>query len=450
MCIRDRINIGGENSLRVSSGVTLAGNRGQNGAPGPLLYTEVQLTGYALFFVADGARVTGIRLRGDAQPFSELFGMYPELFPNDFFKTEGRWKPRVVGLVAGGQCQIDNCEVSCFQTAIAISGADAYIHHNHVHDVHAYPIVVSRASRRPLIEANIVDWAWHAIATGDDMAASFLARYNLFREAAPNLWANGISGQFALDHHGLGEWFEAHHNTFIHLDRTKGAPNRSVALYPPWNIARIRNNWFRDYMRADEAVVWRPSRPMTERFKTLKDIVTARDLSRHMYDYMQAIQDYSQFDIRQMVATTRAGAGGKNMWIYDNAYGLEKDVLADTLFTTPRIALIHPAHGAVRTLKQRGRGGLTNAVLQHLSGKVVVDVNVEVLDGLELKNVTIDFITPNRDNLRSGTKSYVKYQYKPAESELERLYEGPEAPEPGDIVLDTRTVSYTHLRAHET
>ena len=143
-------------------------------------------------------------------------------------------------------------------------------------------------------------------------------------------------------------------------------------------------------------------------------------------------------DMWEMVVTTRAGTGGQNMWIYDNAYGPEKDVLERSLFTTPRITFIHPAHRQVRTIAARGRGGSTNAVLQHLRGEVAIDIAVEVLNGLELKKLTMDLIIPNVANLRSARTSYVKYRYVPGPDETQRLYEGPAAPEPGAVVLDTR------------
>jgi len=433
-----QINLAGRNSFRVPSGATLAGNRGWNDSPGPLFFTDEPLTGYALFFVESGARMTGLRIRGDADPFSKLFGMWPESYwPPDYFTTEGRTKPSVVAAACTDDSVVDNCEISCFQTALSVAGADVHIHHNYLHDVHAYPIVVQRGAPYSLIEGNIIDWAWHGVATADDMMASFVLRYNIFREAAPNLWGQGISGQFAVDHHGRGGWFVVHHNTFLHLDRTKGVPNRSVALTPPWDIARIHNNWFRDYMTADEAVMWVQQKPY-EPLKTLKEIVMRRDLSRHVVEYLDGIENYGAFDMREMVVTTRAGTGGQNMWIYDNAYGPEKDVLERSLFTTPRIAFIHPAHRQVRTIAARGRGGSTNAVLQHLRGEVAIDIAVEVLNGLELKKVTMDLIIPNVANLRSARTSYVKYRYVPGPDETQRLYEGPAAPEPGAVVLDTR------------
>ena len=88
----------------------------------------------------------------------------------------------------------------------------------------------------------------------------------------------------------------------------------------------------------------------------------------------------------------------------------------------------------------RCRGGPTNAVLQHLRGEVVIDVEVATLHGLQLKRVSIDFVTPNVENLRSGRTSYVRYRYVPAPEETRRLYNGPAAPKPGSIVLDTRTL----------
>ena len=159
-----------------------------------------------------------------------------------------------------------------------------------------------------------------------------------------------------------------------------------------------------------------------------------------MAAYLEGIKDFSKFDMRETAVMPRAGGGGENMWIYDNAYGPERDVLPVTLFTTPRIHLIYPAPRQVRTMAERGRGGPTNAVLQHLRDEVAVDVDVEVAPGLQPKSVTIDFVTPNVANLRSARTSYVRYQYVPGPGESRRLYEGATAPKPGSIVLDTRTL----------
>ena len=436
---RAEINMRGHTNLRIPSGVTLAGDRGRDGAPGPLLYSDGPLKGYALFFVEEDARLTGLRLRGDGLTFSEMFGMWPDFFPNDFWETEGRTRPTILAVAASDGARIDNCEISQFAVGVRVHGPDVRVHHNHFHDVSPYPVTVSRAARRALIEANLIDWAWHAVATTDDMAASFVVRYNVFRETAPNLWGQGMSGQFAVDHHGRGEWFVVHHNTFLHIDPNKGVTNRSVVLAPPWDIARIHHNWFRDYMTADKAETWGNVRRY-EAITDLRTILTRRDLSRHMKEFLDAVEDIGAFDMREIVAMTRAGVGGQNMWIYDNAYGREREVLPVTLFTTPRIEWITPVHRQVRTTAAGGRGGRTNAVLKHLSGDVPLDVDVETLHGLELKRVTIDFVTPNVENLRTRRASYVNYAYVPAEGEARRMYDGPAAPRPGEIVLNTRDV----------
>ncbi len=77
-------------------------------------------------------------------------------------------------------------------------------------------------------------------------------------------------------------------------------------------------------------------------------------------------------------------------------------------------------------------------MLHHLRGEVPIDIEIEVLDGLELKRVIVDFITPDIEALRSGRESRVRYRYVPGPDETRRLYEGASAPKPGEIVLDTR------------
>ncbi len=427
------LNLAGRAGIVVPSGVTLAGNRGAGGAPGPLLFTDKPLAGFTWFAVGDGARVTGLRLRGDAAPFSVLFGMWPYSYwdAEKFLKT-GWTITTVTAITTGDRVRVDNCEIGRFARGISVGGDANRIQHNTLYDISPYPIVMGGV-QPPLIEGNRIDWVWHAIATSDDMLAGYEARYNEFREFAPNLWGQGISGQFALDHHGLGERFVVHHNTFRHLNREEGVPNRAVCLAPPWDLAQVNNNWFADTMTADEATYWLTTLGPVKTLTNLIEIVTKRDLSPYAEAYLKALPNDATFDLRQVVAMTRGGVGGENLWIYNNAYGPDRGVLPVTLFATPRIRFFQPVHGQPRTSLGHGRGGATNPALRHWRGRVPVLLEVELLPGLALKEVTVEFVSPDPARLLAGG-------YAPREADLRRLFAGPAAPEPGALVLDTQAM----------
>lgn len=136
-------------------------------------------------------------------------------------------------------------------------------------------------------------------------------------------------------------------------------------------------------MTADEATYWvyqKPAKLMID----LKEIVTRRDLSRYLAEYLRGIEDFERFDMREIVAMTRAGGGG-----------------------------------------------VTHPPLHHLRGQVPIDIAVEVLHQLMLAKVTIDLVTPDLNRLYAGSF------YTPRPKELRRLYEGPTAPTPGQVVFDT-------------
>jgi tetratricopeptide (TPR) repeat protein len=188
------IRLAGTTGIRIPSGVTLAGNRGHRGAPSRIC-ADRHLDADWVFVIGAEARLTGLHLCGDALPFTELFGMWPQsYFPVDFYRQRKQPRPRITAVMCDDKAEVDNCEIERFQSGIACQGGGIHVHHNRLHDIHAYPVLVSRSASLPLVEANAIDWAWHAIAAVDDMCASYEVRFNVFREVAPNLWGQAISG----------------------------------------------------------------------------------------------------------------------------------------------------------------------------------------------------------------------------------------------------------------
>jgi hypothetical protein len=229
------IDLTGYKQLVIPAGVTLAGNRGVGGAPGPLLFSD-EMDTYPLFVMGTGARLTGIRLRGpDGTTQDSAYGQ-----PNSLAVRS-----------AGDDIEVDNNEIYNWSYAgISVVNQNAYIHHNYIHHVQrtglGYPVVVSGGTA--LIEANYFDWYRHAIASSGTIGSGYEARYNI---AGPN------ATSFAFDMHGGadfcpkrstpcsetekfmgGEWILIHHNTFMNTRQRaigiRGVPLQGGAIYRNW------------------------------------------------------------------------------------------------------------------------------------------------------------------------------------------------------------------------
>lgn len=225
------INLTGYQNIDIRAGITIAGNRGYQGSPGPLIYTNQHKT-YPAFIrvIGNNVRITGIRLQGPS----------PEV-------------PDSVAInVLANNVEIDNCEVYNWSYAgIASTGSrDLYIHHSYLHHIKrpglGYPIVLKSAVA--LIEANIFDHYRHAIAGTGHAGTSYEARYNLVK-------GNAIS--HAFDMHGgtdfcpnqsipctpeelvmAGEFINIHHNTFEIINyaaiRVRGIPTVGLEVHHNW------------------------------------------------------------------------------------------------------------------------------------------------------------------------------------------------------------------------
>jgi hypothetical protein len=233
-----QIDLTGKRDILIPPGVTLAGNRGYEGSPGPLIYTNEKDTSALFITRGSDVRFTGLRLRGpdgetgtdrDAEPYSGA-----------------------LNAIQSPRLEVDNCEIYnwAVQGIGVRDGSDAYIHHNYFHHIQrtglGYPVVVSAATA--LIEANLFDYYRHAIASGGGYGSGYEARYNI-------MTANAIG--HAIDMHGgsdycptrsscsedewfiAGAWIHVHHNT-LYVTSQRGMRVRGV----PTDATLVHNNWF--------------------------------------------------------------------------------------------------------------------------------------------------------------------------------------------------------------
>ncbi len=323
------IDLTGLVHIAIPDGATLAGNRGQHGAKGPLLFTrKMGEANYPFLFGTGGkTRVTGLRIKGPDPDYAD----YTEETKAAGYDFGAR------AIATRGDTEVDNCEISNFyRDGVAANSQGVHVHHSFLHDIAAYPVVVGSKSRPPtLIEANLIHWGWHATAGSGAAGTGYEARYNICR---PHTIATPFGKvSHCLDQHPdidilrarklrvAGDRLEWHHNTLI-LHGGSTDPDRTVGMKirgTPRSLARVYNNWFQTT------------------------------------DVSQAL-----------------GSSFSNAWIYNNAYGPEKRGLAEiTTRTTPQIVLVSPKPPELEP--------------HPVPGKVALEIEVNVLEPLRLAGVIV-------------------------------------------------------------
>lgn len=213
------INLG-STDITVPSGVTLASDRGVDGAAGGHIYTTAVV--WPLVYVSDGARVTGLRVSGPSYSYRE--------YDSDEVDMGLR--------VTGSNVEIDNNEIYGFTHASVRPAGDTHVHHNHIHHnpMDGLGYAVSTTSGHPIIEYNRFNYNRHSIASGG--GNGYTARYNYF-------------GPDAVDHvmdmhRPGGETIEIHHNTVEAVTHVQdNGQTESVAVRgTPSDVADVHGNWF--------------------------------------------------------------------------------------------------------------------------------------------------------------------------------------------------------------
>ncbi|MFB6139929.1 MAG: right-handed parallel beta-helix repeat-containing protein [Halosimplex sp.] len=218
----DASPVTGTDKLSVPAGVTLASDRGIDGAAGGTIETDV--IDYSHMMSAEGgARVTGVRLVGPIDSYVEYS------------------KPVVSGLtVKGDVVEVENCEVTGFNHAGLKLNASAHVHHSHVHgnsmDGLGYGIMCY-GGQKTLVEYNKFNFNRHCVA--NEGTAGYEVRYNLF---------TGKTIAYQVGTHRPGATtLEIHHNTFVptkHLNDGIDPSCHVTVRGVPDDVADIHHNWF--------------------------------------------------------------------------------------------------------------------------------------------------------------------------------------------------------------
>ncbi|MFC7138435.1 right-handed parallel beta-helix repeat-containing protein [Halosimplex aquaticum] len=212
----------GTERLTIPSGVTLASDRGIDGASGGEIKTDV-IDWETLLWAESDARVTGVRITGPLSEYIEYS------------------KPVSSGLtVKGSGVEIDNVEASGFSHSAIKLNASAHVHHSYVHtnsmDGLGYGIMCY-GGQDTLVEYNRFDFNRHSVA--NEGTAGYEVRYNRFEGKA-------IAYQVGTHRPGATT-LKIHHNTFIPTKHINDGvdPSCHVTIRGvPDDVADIHHNWF--------------------------------------------------------------------------------------------------------------------------------------------------------------------------------------------------------------
>lgn len=246
--------------LEIPAGVTLAGNRGQDGSAGALICSDA--LGYVIR-PAEGedrtsevkplikpmgadVRITGLRIRGPnpkryLDHFHRSFG---EKLPDGKIRGHDYYYqfPIARGIVAKHSgLEVDNCDISAFNhvAIFLIDSKDHHIHHNFIHhcQYHGLGYGLTHDGASSLIERNLFDWNRHSIAGTGKPGSGYVARHNV---------ELGTSLAHCFDMHGhafkgtriAGTTIRIHNNTFW-------APATPVYIRGvPQDVCEVFHNWF--------------------------------------------------------------------------------------------------------------------------------------------------------------------------------------------------------------
>lgn len=211
----------GDQEYSIDDGVTLASDRGIDGSPGALLFTDAEPD--ELLTLYGTARLTGVQLRGP--------------HPGDDWGGDSSAE----GVETRGAGEVDNCDIWGFSYAGIETevGDGAHIHHNVIRENNksglGYGVVANAGTT--LIEYNYFNYNRHSVATSGDNPG-YVLRYNHF---GPTEVMHNIDA-----HEPTGNRYEIHNN-IVETVRREWDDNLNHAVNirgVPDDVATIYDNWF--------------------------------------------------------------------------------------------------------------------------------------------------------------------------------------------------------------
>ncbi len=256
--------------IEIPAGVTLAGNRGQDGSAGALICSDA--LGYVIRpapgedrtsevkpligIMGPDVRITGLRIRGPnpKRYLDHFHRSFAEKLPDGKRRGHDYYYrfPVARGIVTQHpNLEVDNCDISAFShnAVFLVSGEDHHIHHNFIHHCQYQGLGygVSHDKGSSVIERNLFDFNRHSIAGTGHPDSGYVARHNV---------ELGTSLAHCFDMHGhsvkgtrvAGSTIRIHNNTFR-------APALPVMIRGvPVDTCEVFQNWFPRHETPQQAV----------------------------------------------------------------------------------------------------------------------------------------------------------------------------------------------------
>ncbi len=242
-----------EFGLDVPEGVTLAGNRGQDGSLGAILTSDALKTPVMIRAMGPDVRITGLRIQGpNTKRYIPHHGRS--------FKAGGDGHtyyykfPTQNGIQTDfDTLEVDNCDISGFgHGGINVpGGVGHHIHHNYIHHCQYQGLGygICHDTAQSLIEFNLFDANRHSIAGTGRSTGGYVARNNI---------ELGVSLSHCFDMHGgrdrgdgtniAGTSIEIYNNTFR-------APQTPIVIRgEPEEACQVHHNWFPVHAAPEAAV----------------------------------------------------------------------------------------------------------------------------------------------------------------------------------------------------
>lgn len=373
----------------IPAGVTLAGDRGAGGAPGPLLMFRMPadappdaLAERLLFRLGAGARLTGVRLRGPDCGHGEAAAV-----------TAANSRFRGVTFAGGGI--VDNCRISHFGWAdVDASVPGVVVRCNELSDS-AYPVLIGGSNGFARIEGNLIRWAWHAVAGSGQQGTGYEAAHNRFVHVGPGWPAH------AVDMHAWRRLMRGHGGAYPYL---------SIA----GDAIKVHHNTFEDDAAAIQSYRALRGRLLPAEPSCGVCIRGVPRLGAEIFNNRFAAADPGR--ACRLIDNVGAPPGcfdRANFQVFDNVFGGDRMLVPLSLETLPQIRFVRPG----LTIPRIGRTWSTrDANVLNAGEKMPVELEITLMPPLQIKHAAVF-----AGNL---------------ELEPRQLFSGARAPRPGEIVLD--------------
>jgi len=228
--------------LEIPEGVTLASNRGQNGAPGGMILSDTFQTRPLMRLMGPNIRITGLRIKGpNPKPcFEHHTRSFAEGRGHEYYYKF----PTSNGILAEhDNLEVDNCELAGWsQSAISLrDGKGHHIHHNFIHhnQYNGLGYGVSHDIGQSLISHNLFNYNRHSIAGTGRAGSGYEACHNIEIGHSVSHCFDMHGGRDRKDNNTIaGTWMNVHHNTFY-------CPKTAIVIRGvPEKSADIHHNWF--------------------------------------------------------------------------------------------------------------------------------------------------------------------------------------------------------------